>query len=96
MPGLLAVDSDAVDRRTGRAVAKMIGVRASVVYALVIALGAVLCGVGINLLPFDVLPQVTADAASETLAWWEHLAAAVLVALVACSLIKRRRGHCGK
>ena len=86
----------AINAASMTAVAKMIGVRASVVYALVIALGAVLCGVGINLLPFDVLPQVTADAASETLAWWEHLAAAALVVLVACSLIKRRRGYCVK
>ena len=86
----------AINAASMTAVAKMIGVRASVVYALVIALGAVLCGVGINLLPFDVLPQVTADAASETLAWWEHLAAAALVVLVACSLIKRCRGYCVK
>ena len=65
----------------------------AVVYALVIALGAVLCGVGINLLPFDILPQVTADAAYETLAWWEHLAAAVLVALVGYGLISSIRQH---
>lgn len=80
----------AINAASMTGVAKMIGVRASVVYALVIALGAVLCGVGINLLPFDVLPQVTVDAASETLAWWEHLAAAVLVALVGYGLVKRR------
>ena len=79
----------AINAASMTAVAKMIGVRASVVYALVVALGAVLCGIGINLLPFDVLPQVAADAASETLAWWDHLAAAGLVALVALGLIKR-------
>ena len=76
----------AINAASMTAVAKMIGVKASVAYALVIAVGAVLCGVGINLLPFDVLPQVAADAASETLAWREHLAAAVLVALVAHGL----------
>lgn len=80
----------AINAASMTAVAKMIGVNASVAYALVIAVGAVLCGVGINLLPFDVLPQVAADAVSETLAWWEHLAAAVLVVLVAHGLIKTR------
>ena len=81
----------AINAASMTAVAKMIGVRASVVYALVIALGAVLCGIGINLLPFDVLPQVASDAAAETLAWWDHLSAAVLVALVAFGLIKRQQ-----
>ena len=80
----------AINAASMTAVAKMIGVRASVVYALVIALGAVLCGIGINLLPFDVLPQVASDAAAETLAWWDHLSAAVLVLLVGLGLIKRK------
>lgn len=80
----------AINAASMTAVAKMIGIRASVVYALVIALGAVLCGIVINLLPMDVLPQVAADAATETLALWEHLSAALLVVLVAYGLIKGR------
>lgn len=80
----------AINAASMTAVAKMIGVKASVAYALVIALGAVLCGIGINLLPFDVLPQVTAGGASETLAWWEHLSATILIALVCYGLIKRQ------
>ena len=83
----------AINAASMTAVAKMIGVKAAVASALVIALGAVLCGVGINLLPFDVLPQVAADGASETLAWWEHVAAAVLVALVGSGLMSSIRQH---
>ena len=79
----------AINAASMTAVAKIIGVKASVVYALVIALGAVLCGIGIKLLPFDVLPQVTAGGASETLAWWEHLSAAILIALVCYGLINK-------
>ena len=81
----------AINAASMTAVAKMIGVKASVAYALVIALGAVLCGISINLLPFDVLPRVAADGASEALAWSDHLAAVVLVALVAYELVKRRQ-----
>ena len=80
----------AINAASMTAVAKMIGARAAVAYALVIAVGAILCGVGINLLPFDALPQVAADGASEALAWWEHLAAAVLVTRVGAGLVKRR------
>ena len=80
----------AINAASMTAVAKMIGARAAVAYALVIAVGAILCGAGINLLPFDALPQVAADGASEALAWWEHLAAAVLVARVGAGLVKRR------
>ena len=73
-------------------VSALIGRRPALVYALVIALGALLGGVALNLLPFEVLPRLSAGCAGERLSPFEHAAAAVLVAWMAWSLlaIKRR------
>lgn len=73
-------------------VAKLIGVRATVVYALVIALGSIACGVLVNLLPIDGFGQVASYCGGESVSWLEHGAALVLLALVARRLIANLRG----
>ena len=68
-------------------VAKLIGLRATVLYALVIALGSVACGVLINLLPIDGLEQAASCCAGESVSWFEHGAALLLLALVVRRLL---------
>ena len=75
-------------------VSALIGRRPAAVYAAVIALGAILCGVGVNALPFDIVPQVSACCAKESVSLAEHVAAGVLVALILVHLRPRRHASC--
>ena len=76
-------------------VSALIGRLPALVYALVIALGALLCGVAINLLPFEVLPRLSTGCAGEHLSLFEHAAAVTLIVWMVWSLlaIKRRKGN---
>lgn len=78
--------------------AQIVGRRAAVLYAAVIALGAILMGVAVNALPFDVLPTVSACCAERSVSPMEQAAAAVLVLLIVGHLARhlfRRRPHGG-
>ena len=77
-------------------VSALIGRRAAVAYALVIALGALLCGVMINLLPFGLLPHVSSCCAGEHVTAFEHIAALALVLLILHHLLPndRQKGCC--
>lgn len=79
-------------------VAKLIGRRAAVAYALVIAAGAVAFGALVNLLPFDII-QGMADAGSHGgPSWTGHLSAAVLMACLAYRAVRHGKtqegNHC--
>lgn len=64
-------------------VATLIGKKPTIVYALVISLGAILCGIVVNMLPFEVLPRISACCEVEQLSIFEHVAAGILVILIA-------------
>ena len=68
-------------------VSKLIGLRATVAYALVIALGSIACGILINLLPIEGLGQAASCCAGESVSWLEHGAALLLLAFVVRRLI---------
>ena len=72
-------------------VAALIGRKQAAVYALVIACGAVLCGVAINLLPFETLPRLSACCGADHLSSFEHVTAGLLVAWIAWRLCPRKR-----
>lgn len=72
-------------------VSKLIGLRATVAYALVIALGSIACGVLVNLLPIDGLGHVASCCAAEHISWLEHGAALLLLAFVIRRLVAGRR-----
>lgn len=74
-------------------VATLIGKKPAIVYALVISLGAILCGIAVNLLPFEVLPRISACCEVEHLSILEHVAAGVLVVLIAKTMIFRHHHH---
>ena len=71
-------------------VAVLIGRKQSAVYALVIACGAVFCGIAINFLPFEMLPRLSACSEVDRLSAFEHVSAGLLVAWVAWSLFLRK------
>ena len=71
-------------------VSKLIGFRATIVYALVIALGSIVCGVLVNCLPIDGFGQVSSCCAGESVSWLEHGAAFLLLALIVRRLIACR------
>ena len=73
-------------------VAKLIGLRATIVYALVIALGSIACGVLVNCLPTDGFGQAAACCTGESVSWFGHGAAILLLAFVARRLIVNLRG----
>ncbi|MCQ2390452.1 MAG: SO_0444 family Cu/Zn efflux transporter [Kiritimatiellae bacterium] len=77
-------------------VSTLIGRRAAVAYALVIALGALICGIIINLLPFELLPHVASCCAGEHVTAVEHVAALALVLLILHHLLPndRKKGCC--
>lgn len=64
-------------------VSKLIGFRATVVYALIITLGAIACGIGVNILPREFFDCITATNDLETISPLEHISA---IALIACLL----------
>lgn len=68
-------------------VATLIGKKPAVVYALVISLGAILCGIGINLLPFEVVPRLSSCCSVEHLSLFEHIAGGALVVLIIRTLV---------
>lgn len=74
-------------------VASLIGKKPTIVYALVISLGAILCGIAVNMLPFEVLPRISACCEVEHLSILEHVAAGVLVVLIAKTMIFRHHHH---
>ena len=71
-------------------VSKLIGTRATVAYALVIALGAIACGIGVNALPSDLLPRIAEAGNVESVSWFEHAAAAILVLCLTSRLLRPR------
>ncbi len=73
-------------------VTPLIGRRAAFLYAGVIALGAIACGIVVNLLPFEVIPSALAcgGCAERTTSLVGHLSAAILVALATYHLIRQR------
>ena len=74
-------------------VSKLIGTRATVAYALVIALGAIACGIGVNALPSDLLPRIAEASNTESISWFEHAAAAILVLCLSVRLLHRNHIH---
>ena len=74
-------------------VSKLIGTRATVAYALVIALGAIACGIGINALPSDLLPRIAEADTAENISWFEHAAAGILVLCLSVRLLHRNHIH---
>lgn len=68
-------------------VAKLIGTRASVAYALVIALGAIACGLGINALPSELFQSLAKTDGAEQVALFEHVAGALLVICLALQFL---------
>lgn len=76
-------------------VAKLIGKKPAIVYAMVISLGALLCGMAFNLMPFDILPQVTLRSEAGHLSLVEHIAAGVLILWIARGFLTHRGNeHC--
>lgn len=74
-------------------VSKLIGTRATAVYALVIALGAIACGIGVNALPCDLLPRIADASTAESISWLEHAAATILVLCLSARLLHRNHLH---
>ncbi|MGN0847114.1 MAG: SO_0444 family Cu/Zn efflux transporter [Kiritimatiellia bacterium] len=74
-------------------VSRLIGARATIVYAVVIGLGAIACGVLVNLLPFDVLPTLKNCCSTGATGLFEHLCGGVLAALVVWHLVKGAFPH---
>ena len=68
-------------------VSKLIGLRATVAYALVIALGSIACGVLVNLLPFEVLGRAASCCTGEHISWLEHGTAILLLIFVVRRLV---------
>ena len=64
-------------------VSKLIGFRATVVYALIITLGAIACGIGVNILPRELFDCITTSNDLETISPFEHFSA---MALITCLL----------
>lgn len=81
----------AINAASLSAVATLIGKKPAIVYALVISLGAILCGIGINLLPFDVLPRLSACETVEHLSVVEHLAGGLLIAWIVSGMIGAKK-----
>ena len=71
-------------------VSRLIGVRATAAYALVIAFGAIACGIGVNALPSETVNGISATAGQEGVTALQHVAAAVLALLVAVGLFRRK------
>ncbi len=73
-------------------VAPLIGRRAAFLYGGVIALGAIACGIIVNLLPFEVIPSALAcgGCTERTPSIVGHLSAAILMALATWHLIRQR------
>lgn len=74
-------------------ISSLIGRSATVVYALVIAFGAILCGVIVNCLPFEVLPHIQSCCAHETTWLVEHVCGGILVALIVGTLFRKILSH---
>lgn len=74
-------------------VSKLIGTRATVAYALVIALGAIACGIGVNALPSDLLPRIAEADTAENISWFKHAAAGILVLCLSVRLLHRNHIH---
>lgn len=74
-------------------VSALIGRRQAAVYALVIACGAVLCGVAINLLPFETLPRLSQCCGGDRLSAFDHVSAGLLVVWIAWSMLTRKACH---
>lgn len=72
-------------------VAKLIGIRATILYGLVIAFGSIACGIGINLLPQELLNGLAAATEQEHVPWFGHTAAVVLLICIAHHLLRSRR-----
>ena len=71
-------------------VSRLIGVRATAAYALVIAFGAIACGIGVNALPSETVSGISAAAGQEGVTALQHVAAVVLTLLVAVGLFRRK------
>lgn len=78
-------------------VSKLIGLRETVVYALAIAIGAIICGMGLNLLPVAMIGDAALDIGKEGASCLGHISAAALVACIANAMIRGRmhKSGCG-
>lgn len=79
-------------------VSKLIGRYATIVYAIIIAVGAIICGMGINLLPPELLKVMVRVSDSHEISLCNHVAAIILIACLGYHLIKkglRKRDCCG-
>ena len=76
-------------------VTTLIGKGPAIVYSLVISVGAVLCGIVMNLLPFEVLPRVSVCCEVEHLSLFDHMFAGLLVILILRALMPRGKCECG-
>lgn len=74
-------------------VSKLIGIRATVAYAFVIALGAIGGGIGINALPPNLLPHMAEETGAESISWLEHAAAVILILCLTANLLHRHHVH---
>lgn len=83
----------AINAASFATVCALIGRLPAFVYAFVIALGAILCGVAINILPFDVLPSLSAGCAVEHLSLFEHAAVLILIAWMAGVVVGKSRNR---
>ena len=84
----------AINAASMATVSQLVGRRAAVVYALVISLGALLMGVLINCLPFDVLPKMADCCAEDGVSVGEWIAAGVLLLLILFHLLPKREHGC--
>lgn len=75
-------------------VSKLIGGRATVVYTLIIAVGAIVCGLVVNALPISMLTNLPIVDSHEGVSMMQHLAAGVLVLLVLAGMFGKRRQSC--
>ncbi len=71
-------------------VAPLIGKRAAFVCGFVIAFGAVLCGVVVNLLPFEVIsPALTCGCSAKTPSLVGHVSAVLLALLAGFHILRQ-------
>lgn len=76
-------------------VATLIGKKPAIVYALVISIGAILCGIALNLMPLDLLPKVMLRSETGHLSLVEHIAACALILWIARGFLAQRGNmHC--
>ncbi len=81
----------AINAASMATVAPLIGKRAAFLYGFIIAFGAVICGILVNLLPFEVLPTTfTCGCSAHASSFVGHISAVILLLLATYHIVRHR------